>query len=187
MHHHRFALGFLSLLGILLSSGCATLSEQACQEGDWYGIGYEDGTKGYEHNRLLEHATACLDFGISPNETDYRRGWDVGIAVYCTKESGYKEGSDIDRYRDSCPEQLEQDFLQGYLQGLETAENDLRLEISRKSRELSTSALLLQSLRGQEYKKQQEKIERLHRELTRAEDKLSDVNQLRGQYGLRGK
>lgn len=185
MHLYRFVLGAPLLLSLMLSGGCATLSKQACQEGDWYGIGYEDGTKGYESSRLMEHSKTCLEYGISPNAADYRKGWNSGIALYCTKDRGYQEGSGIDRYRASCPESLEQDFLRGYLLGLEAAESDLHRELSRKSRELTTSALLLSNLKGKEYKKQREEIERLEREMARAENKLDDINRLRREYGLK--
>ena len=49
----------LATAGLLAS--CATLSEEACRQGDWRGIGYVDGTEGRLETRtgVLPGVTRC--------------------------------------------------------------------------------------------------------------------------------
>lgn len=184
MHPIKSVLVILSACCLISCGGCATLSKQECLQGDWYAIGYEDGRDGYAYTRLLNHKKACLDYRVSPDEKEYRRGRDDGLVVYCTEMNGYEEGHDIKKYTGSCPPQLERKFLRGYLQGLETAENDLHREVSRKTSEIITATLLLKDLKGEAYEKQYKKVERLESKLREVENKLSDINNLRRQHGL---
>lgn len=167
---------------LIFGSGCAKLSKQECFEGNWYGIGYKDGIKGHEYDRLLSHEKACVEYRILPDETAYRQGWDDGLSVYCTEQNGYEMGSDVDKYKGTCPQGSERMFLLGYLRGLDSAEEDLRQETSLKSRELAAKALQLRGLKDKEYDRQVKKIDRIERELGRLEDKLYDIKQLRRKY-----
>ena len=47
-----FAFGFLA--------ACASLNEAECRSGDWYSVGYEDGTKGRFLSFFDRHVKACL-------------------------------------------------------------------------------------------------------------------------------
>jgi hypothetical protein len=179
----KFIYWIVWILVLILGGGCATLSKQECLTGNWYGIGYQDGTKGHGHIRLLNHKKACAEYRVLPDEIAYHRGLDEGLAVYCTEQNGYGMGSDVDKYKGACPPELERMFLQGYLRGLDVADYDLHWETSQKSRELAASALKLQDLKGKEYDKQVKKIKRLENQLSRMEDKLHDIRQLRRQYG----
>lgn len=165
-------------------TGCATLSREKCERGDWYGIGYDDGTDGHPQDRLMEHKKACLEHNVSPDEDAYLRGRDDGIKIYCTYQSGYDEGEDLQKYGRVCPSELEQEFFRGYLLGLEAAENELYRKISRKNREIIKSTLSLQTLKGKSLKKETKKIERLERELESAEDDIADIYKLKRRYGL---
>lgn len=170
---------------LISCSGCATLSKESCQKGDWYGIGYKDGADGRPHSRLVDHEKACLEYNVSPNKLVYRQGWDDGVKIFCTEQKGYEEGEDLDEYEGVCPAELEQGFLKGYLLGLDSAENDLRQEISTKNREVIKASVSLQELEGKAHKKLKEKIDRLEREIESAEDDISDIYDLRRQYSLK--
>ena len=76
----------------MVLAGCATLSKESCEQGDWYGIGYNDGTEGHPQGRLLNHRKACIEFNISPDENDYQQGRSDGLKIYCTDRNGYEEG-----------------------------------------------------------------------------------------------
>ena len=54
--------------------GCATLSKEECLKGEWRVIGYKDGVKGYQMERLEEHEEACKEYGIKPEITYYQAG-----------------------------------------------------------------------------------------------------------------
>jgi hypothetical protein len=174
-----------ALLGLLLLNGCATLSQEACLEGDWFRIGYEDGFKGYQSSRIVDHVKACREYNIAPDKSDYQKGWDDGVTNYCTKENGYEIGEDVDTYRNVCPSHLEKEFLQGYLLGLDAAETEINQDISKKNREIIKATVILQELKDKKYKNQLEKIERLEREIEALEDDISDIYDLRKKYELR--
>ena len=172
----------VSTFVLALGGGCA-LSKQECLEGDWYGIGYKDGSRCKENDRLLDHKKACAQYRVLPNESAYHRGRNEGLVVYCTEQNGYEMGSDIDKYNGVCPSEFEQMFLHGYLRGLDIAEDELHWEITQKSRELAENALALRDLNRKEYERQEKKIERLKSKLERLEDKLYDIKKLRRQHG----
>lgn len=100
-----------------LLNGCATLSEEQCLIGDWYGIGVSDGQSGYAMSRLDDHAQACGRHGVAPNAAAYAEGRAQGLRSYCTPQVGFREGREGDGYAHVCPANLEPDFLQGYSDG----------------------------------------------------------------------
>jgi len=174
-------------LFLVTCTGCATLSRESCEQGNWYGIGYKDGTDGRPQGRLLEHKQACLEYAVLPDEKSYQQGRVDGLKIYCTDQNGYDEGEDIKEYKDVCPAELEQSFLKGYLLGLDAAENKLHQEISRRNKDIIKATVSLQKLEGKALKKQKEKITRLEREVESAEDHISDIYELRRRYGLKSK
>ena len=93
------------------------------------------------------------------------RGRDDGIRIYCTYQSGYDEGEDLQKYEGVCPSELEQEFFRGYLLGLEAAENELYRKISRKNREIIKSTLSLQTLKGKALKKEKKKIRKMEKKI----------------------
>ena len=98
-------------------SGCATLSEEQCLVGDWYGIGVADGQSGYSFQRLGEHNEACASHGVIPDAALYEQGRQQGLRSYCTPQIGFREGRQGDSYAGVCPAHLEADFLAGYSDG----------------------------------------------------------------------
>lgn len=108
-----------ALLALLFVAGCASLSEDECAVADWYSIGVEDGSKGYDMSRLGAHRKACAKVGVTPNADRYAQGREVGLQTFCTRERGYYEGERGRAYRGVCPPQFEPLFMQGYLAGQE--------------------------------------------------------------------
>ncbi|WP_296819031.1 DUF2799 domain-containing protein [Brevundimonas sp.] len=100
-----------------LLNGCATLSEEQCLVGDWYGIGVSDGASGYAMSRIDDHTEACARHGVSPNMTAYAEGRARGLLSYCTPQVGFREGREGDGYAHVCPADLEPDFLAAYSDG----------------------------------------------------------------------
>lgn len=98
-------------------NGCATLSEEQCLAGDWYGIGIGDGQNGYAFGRLEDHNEACQSHGVIPDAGQYERGRQQGLLSYCTPQVGFREGREGDGYAGVCPAHLERDFQAGYSDG----------------------------------------------------------------------
>lgn len=81
----------LLVSGLLLSS-CATLTPQQCQQGDWYAIGYHDGTNGRKPTYVGNHFKACSKLNIRPNPHTWENGRQEGLKRYCTPLNAYQVG-----------------------------------------------------------------------------------------------
>jgi hypothetical protein len=80
--------------------GCATLSKEECLKGEWRAIGYQDGVKGYDMQRLEKHEKACSDYGVKPEIARYQEGRKVGLAYYCTSSQKAAKSSEEERKND---------------------------------------------------------------------------------------
>lgn len=82
----------LCLSPLVFLSACASLSEDECRGGDWRAIGYQDGKIGRYPTYLSEHAEACSEYGIAPNQSLWMQGRAEGLKHYCTVENAYRKG-----------------------------------------------------------------------------------------------
>lgn len=105
------------LVGLLILSGCASLSAEECLAADWYTIGVEDGSRGQSVSRIGAHRKACAEVGVQPDMARYSEGRAFGLQSFCTRERGYTEGENGRSYSGVCPPHLEPIFMQGYLAG----------------------------------------------------------------------
>jgi hypothetical protein len=93
----------LSLSAGLLLSACATLNEEDCRQGDWFNIGQEDGAAGRQLGFLQEHAKACAEYGIRPDQSAWQRGREAGLPLYCRPERAFREGRRGKHLSPVCP------------------------------------------------------------------------------------
>ena len=92
------------LLAILvLTAGCATLSEDTCRAGNWEEIGFRDGADGRTSDHIIAHARACNDYGIAPQRGPWEKGRREGLALYCTPDRAWREGAEGRRLSPVCP------------------------------------------------------------------------------------
>jgi hypothetical protein len=132
----RLAGGVIVALAL---GGCATLSEEECQGGDWQAIGRADGAAGAPAEQFERHRKACARHGIEPQEPAWRAGHAAGLAEFCTPRGGYVAGRDSKGAKQLCVgAPKEQEFLQALRRGE---------EISRMRRDLDQ---LRQNLRDLE-------------------------------------
>lgn len=113
----RLFLVLPAVAGGLLLASCATISEEACLQGDWASIGFKDGEAGYPQSRLDDHAKACAKTGVTPDPTPYFAARDQGLKLYCTPERGFREGRLGHTYAGVCPERAARSFLPAYADG----------------------------------------------------------------------
>lgn len=122
---------------LLLMSGCASLTESECRNGDWYGIGYRDGDNGRETSRLGSHTEACAEYAIAPDEGRYRAGYAKGVRSYCEPENGLEQGRRGMSYRGVCPVEMERPFLRAFNAGRTVYDAERRVqELERERSEL---------------------------------------------------
>lgn len=123
------------LVGLLILSGCASLTAEECLAADWYTIGVEDGSRGQPMSRIGAHRKACAEVGVQPDMARYSEGRAYGLQSFCTRERGYAEGERGHSYSGVCPRQLEPAFMQGYLAGQDRYRT--KQEIRRLEQELA--------------------------------------------------
>lgn len=108
----------LLCMGILLAlGGCASLSKEECQRGDWHGYGYYDGAHGYPAGRIEEHREACAEHGVVPDPRAYAAGREAGLLEYCTPYNGFQQGKSGATYHHVCRPDREPGFLRNYQLG----------------------------------------------------------------------
>lgn len=100
----------LLLLPLLVLAGCASLSESDCRSANWDDIGYRDGTKGAGPDRVQDHASACVEYGISVDREAWNRGYERGLGVYCTPENAVQVALSGASYGGVCPPESDAEF-----------------------------------------------------------------------------
>ena len=179
----------VALTVIVLISGCATLNEGDCREGDWASIGYNDAIAGLRGNSQLRgHNKACSRYQVSPDNQTYFSGYSRGLKQFCTQSGGARFGSSRTEYIGTCPKPLERSFLAGYLPNIGLAIDNIQDEIDdmrhqqrKKSRKLDQLQKGKQGKKGggKSLKKLEENIEDLQSSIS---SKRSDRNKLRAWY-----
>ncbi|WP_051259052.1 DUF2799 domain-containing protein [Chitinibacter tainanensis] len=101
---------------LLLTTGCASLSDSECRTGDWYSIGLRDGQNGYS-SQVAEHAKACRKQRVAPDLEQYNRGREEGLRSYCTASNGYQVGLRGAQAGNVCPAGTQAAFQNAYQRG----------------------------------------------------------------------
>ena len=126
----------LFVLAAALGLGaCASLTEEQCLNGDWSGIGYQDGLRGYPQSRIGDHREACAKVGVSPDIQAWLAGRAEGLKRYCTPENAYVVGRNGNELNPVCPASQAQSLNAANAWGLEY--HELELEIAELQAEIS--------------------------------------------------
>lgn len=111
-------LRFAVLLGVLLvATGCAGMSEQACLVSDWRTVGFEDGAAGRLVSTIGTYRQQCANHGVAPDLERYRAGHEAGLETFCRPSRGFDVGRRGGTYQGVCPTDLEPDFLAAFHSG----------------------------------------------------------------------
>ena len=102
---------------VMMSTGCATLSEHQCRSADWNVIGLSDGQRGYPPARIRDHQQACVRYQIEPDVAAYESARARGITRYCTVDAGFQEGRKGRGYWNTCPFDSGPPFVAAYRRG----------------------------------------------------------------------
>lgn len=98
---------------IMYISGCASISKEQCELGDWYQIGLADGQKGKE-NSAADYSKDCAEFKVKVDLDKYNQGRAEGLNSYCSYDNGVFVGEQAGIYQNVCPADLSAEFLAGY-------------------------------------------------------------------------
>jgi hypothetical protein len=150
---------FLIGLTSLILGGCATLSEEQCGRGDWFGIGEADALAGNTPDRLSQHHAACAKYGVAPDAAAYDAGYGQGLEAFCVPAQGFALGRRGGSYYRQCPPETDVAFLPAHHLGhevhaleqdlirIESEIDDLRDEIKDEKTDAAARATAEQQLR----------------------------------------
>lgn len=124
---------FLSIAGMaaiaMSVASCNSMSKEECRVADWNVVGDTDGAAGHNpQQRFADHVKSCSKSGITPDQTRWYAGYQVGIRRYCTPLGGAAAGEAGNAYHSACPAELEAEFMRGYSLGKRA--HDLRSRVS---------------------------------------------------------
>lgn len=150
--HHTIVKAMLrilipSFIGLSIAlTGCATLTRDECKSGDWHKIGLNDGNDGRTESRFKQHGKACELDRSEVSKAAYMAGREKGLANYCTKVRGYREGALGQKYYDVCKGASGVQFLSGFEFGkrihkTESRSSDVANEIHAVSQKLQQPSL----------------------------------------------
>lgn len=170
----RILIPFLTGLSIALS-GCATLSRDECKSGDWHKIGLNDGNDGRTESRFKQHGKACELDRSEVSKAAYMAGREKGLANYCTKVRGYREGALGQKYYDVCKGPSGVQFSSGFefgkrIHNTEKRSSDVANEIHAISQNLQQPSVTAE----QRISLQQKQLE-LQAEDARIKDELEKL------------
>lgn len=132
-------LSLLGFAGLLVLSGCATLSREECVAGNWHQIGVQDGQNGRYVSRINDHRSACRDTPAIIDEAAYRAGRQIGLRSYCTPQNGFRIGSSGNNAANVCPASTATNFLQAHQFGRDVYEAEQEVAAAeRRVRELTS-------------------------------------------------
>lgn len=156
----------------VLSTGCATISEDSCIAGSWESLGYEDGRNGESRGNFTKIAEICGKYGVSADATQYRLGYDQGLPLYCSYNRGFNHGEDGSSLKSECREINATPYFHGYDDGRVVYEirreyNNLveAYEATRTALMNVSERLSIDALDADERKRLRKKERRLQREL----------------------
>lgn len=129
MRSARFQFLMLSVLLVIIS-GCATISKEQCELGDWYQVGLADGQQGKE-NLAADYSKDCAEYKVSVDITKYNKGRNQGLTSYCSYENGALVGEQGAGYNKVCPSGLSAEFLAGYRPHFNVANTENKLREKR--------------------------------------------------------
>lgn len=115
----KFNKFFLVLfLGFGLASGCAQMEEHhrnTCQSTNWKQLGFDHSAQGKEKD--ASQIRNCESYAGKNIVNDYADGYTQGLKKFCTYEFGVYWGRNGKDYAQTCPAELENNFLSGYSKG----------------------------------------------------------------------
>ncbi|RYZ65849.1 MAG: DUF2799 domain-containing protein [Proteobacteria bacterium] len=152
---------------VLLASGCTSMSKKDCETANWTLLGVADAEAGYSIKNFKMREEQCREYSSEADREKYIIGFADGAQRFCTYESGQSFAKAGKQYQDSCPSELEPDFLNGYKLGaVERKQVQLEAELKKKERELEDKKKKARDLE-RELEAKKKKARDLERELAR--------------------
>lgn len=117
----------LATLPLLFLVSCASMNAEKCQTTDWEAKGTSDANY-YHSNHYATYAEQCAEFGVVPDKARYTAGFEKGLIELCTFQNGYIIGNEGKTLPRICPSNLQEKFVQGFIQGQANYQNKQQQE-----------------------------------------------------------
>ncbi|QOC23859.1 DUF2799 domain-containing protein [Wenzhouxiangella sp. AB-CW3] len=147
------------------------MSPEECAVADWERIGEMDARAGQGMSYFARRADDCAEAGYPADREAWTHGWDTGIVWFCTRNNGFRQGINGQRYDSICPGELEPEFLDGYDTG--QAVYQARSRVDRSVDEIRRAEDQLAQLR-EERPRDREAIAETRERLAVLRDRLRD-------------
>lgn len=172
MMHKSILLTLAAGFAVTAISGCATVSEETCIAGSWEALGYKDGRNGKSRGHFADIAETCAKYGVTPNASEYRLGYDQGLPLYCSYDKGFSTGDNGNSPKEECLAIGADNYVDGHQDGYATylvrsEYEDLIDDYNDilKAFDNVSERLLDETLPAEEAKRLRKKRKRLAREL----------------------
>ncbi len=131
----------LNLLIIIICTlgftvGCASISKEECEVGDWAAIGEKDGAKGVKSKKFYSYVKECKEFGITADKKAYDKGYNNGVKTFCTPSNGYDLGSKGRSNPNVCPKGMSAAFAAAHKKGMRIY--DVKSQIKKKESKIES-------------------------------------------------
>ena len=107
----------LLLFIFIIVSGCSSISQEECQEGNWYSLGLRDGSSGKRALKDNVYQKSCSEYNVKVDREKYAKGFRIGLKKYCTYENGKVLGEEGSQKHKLCTK-VSHSFTKGYADGL---------------------------------------------------------------------
>ncbi len=170
------------LAALLMTAGCASMSEEECRNADWYQQGMREALDGQTRDRLQEDREACAKVGVVPDIARYMAGYDKGIRQFCTPQNGARWGQAGRYYQGTCPADMDAEFRDRYQAGKAVYDADNKLKNLRNQQD-DKQRKLEQSKDDKTRKQLRDELDDLDRQMRNARYDLDRAErQLRPSY-----
>lgn len=95
-------------------SGCSSWSKEKCQSTNWDAMGYSEGSQG-KANASSNYAQRCEKQGVRISTDSYLKGYNRGLTVFCSSDSGYRHAMAGTAILSTCSANL--NYKEGYAKG----------------------------------------------------------------------
>ncbi len=73
-------------------SGCASISKNECEAGNWGDMGYRDGANGEPRGVLADYANICAGHGLGVDRDAYPAAYESGLSEFCALGRALAQG-----------------------------------------------------------------------------------------------
>lgn len=107
----------MKYLLLLLLVGCSMNVKKKCRQADWRAVGEMDARSGLKRSQYRTYQDKCHEVGVDVDTRLYLSGYEQGLKMYCTYETGYELGLNGKPLSVKCPDGSIKNFMRGYKSG----------------------------------------------------------------------